>query len=89
MKAITRRIGRLEARLTPPVDMEAARAAALISERRRLRMEHEGVPFEEPEPLPMTVRTGATDLELSLDATRLARQRLRCQRAEIPSDIHS
>jgi hypothetical protein len=66
MKAICRRIGRLE-------------TAAELRERRRCRLEREGVPVEElPPPLPPTVPAcNASDLQLSIAETLRGRQRER------------
>src|SRR5580698_9885007 len=46
MKAIVRRVGRLEGRLAPRENAASQRAAALLRERRRLRMEASGQLFE-------------------------------------------
>lgn len=95
MKAICRRIGRLEARLTPHVNMaaymEEYRIVSILHERRRLRMEREGVPLEKlPPPLPPpTVPAGyAPDLQRSIEETWRARREYRSvQQAEIANDI--
>jgi hypothetical protein len=47
MKAIFRRLRRIEARLAPLPDVASQRAAELIRERRRRRLEAAGQPDEE------------------------------------------
>ena len=54
MKAIARRVARLEDRLIPQEDPEARRLVELLRERRRRRLEAEGLPFHERPPLPPT-----------------------------------
>jgi hypothetical protein len=52
MRAITNRIRRLEFRLAPQVDMEEYNLAVIVHERRRIRLEREGVPANKlPGPL--------------------------------------
>jgi hypothetical protein len=46
MKALDRRVRRLEASLTPPGNEEVERLVALLRERRRRRLEASGEPFE-------------------------------------------
>jgi hypothetical protein len=95
MIGIDRRIGRLEARLTPHADVAAYmrdyRIASILHERRRLRMQQEGVPLEKlPPPLPPpTVPAGyAPDLQLSIAETWRARREYRSvQQAELANDI--
>ena len=83
MKAITNRIRRLEVRLAPQPDMEAYRIARTLYERRRRRLEREGVPVEElPPPLPPPT-VGAVNpltLQLSIAETLRRRQEIRAQR---------
>ena len=83
MKALTNRIQRLEARLTPQPDMEAYRLAQILYERRRRRMEREGVPTDElPEfPTPTKGAISPMTLTLSLEGTHRRRRELREQRA--------
>ena len=57
MRAITRRIQRLEGRLSPQPDAEVHRIVNAIYQRRRRRLEAEGVPIEDL-PLPPVVRPG-------------------------------
>ena len=83
MRAITNRIRRLEARRTPQLDMEAYNLARLLYERRRRRMEWEGVPTDELPESP-TLTPGAINpmsLTLSLEETHRRRRELREQRA--------
>jgi hypothetical protein len=47
MKAVFRRIARLEQRSTPRLDLALQRAAETLRERRRRRLEAEGLPFED------------------------------------------
>jgi len=57
MKAILRRLHRIEQCFAPrptEQDRRMAELAELIRERRRWRLEAEGLPFEEPPPLPPT-----------------------------------
>lgn len=53
MRAIVRRLRKLEERFTPVVDQESQRWVAIIRERRRKRLEAAGIPYVEPvyEPL--------------------------------------
>jgi len=83
MKALTNRIQRLEARLAPQPDMEAYRLAQILYERRRRRMEREGVPSDElPEfPTPPAGAINPMSLTLSLEETHRRRRELREQRA--------
>ena len=79
MRAITNRLRRLEVRLSPHVDMEAYNIAKTLHERRRRRMESEGVPVEELEPPypPPTPGFNALKLTLSLAETLQRRRELR------------
>ena len=55
MKAILRRLDRIEQSLAPKPtaqDRRMAELAELIRERRRRRLEAAGLPFQEPPPLP-------------------------------------
>jgi hypothetical protein len=47
MKTMIRRLRRIEARLAPKPDVASERAAELIRERRRRRLEAAGQPYEE------------------------------------------
>ena len=47
MKTILRRVGRLEGKLASQVNAASSRAAGLLRERRRLRLEANGQPFED------------------------------------------
>jgi hypothetical protein len=47
---IDRRLRRLENRLTPRPDPESERIVEQVRERRRRRLEAEGLPYQEPEP---------------------------------------
>ena len=53
MRAVIRRIRRLEESLKPVVDQEPPRWVAILRERRRRRAEAEGKPFDDrlPEPV--------------------------------------
>ena len=50
MKAIARRVGRLEERLVPKGNAALQRAADLLWERRQRRLKAEGLPFETIKP---------------------------------------
>jgi hypothetical protein len=50
MKALNRRIHRLEARLAPQEDLESWRVANLLYERQRRRALAAGEPFDRPPP---------------------------------------
>jgi hypothetical protein len=47
MRAVIRRLQRLEERLVPQVDLASQRVAGLLRERRRRRLEASGQPFED------------------------------------------
>jgi hypothetical protein len=47
MKTVIRRLRRIEARLAPNADTASERAAELIRERRRRRLEAAGLPYNE------------------------------------------
>jgi len=73
MKAILRRVGRLEQRLVPKVDLASQSVADIIRERRRRRLEASGEPFED---LPPARVSAAPGRYLSIAETiRLCRQR--------------
>jgi hypothetical protein len=50
MKALNRRIHRLEERLAPEADLESWRLANVLYERRRQRVEAAGERFDDPPP---------------------------------------
>jgi hypothetical protein len=50
MKAIVRRVGRLEERLTPKGNAALQRAAEVLWERRQRRLKEAGLPFETIKP---------------------------------------
>ena len=54
MRSLTRRLRRLEERFAPAADRESERLVNTLLERRRRRLEAEGVRYEEPvyEPVP-------------------------------------
>ena len=52
MRAIARRIQRLEGRFSPQQDIADYQACCILYERRRRRFEREGRPFDEPPPEP-------------------------------------
>jgi hypothetical protein len=54
MNALTRRIRKLEQRVFPPDDEDLRTIAERIKERRRRRLEEQGLPFEEDERPPET-----------------------------------
>ncbi len=94
MKAITRRIRRLEERLAPREDLESCRLADVLYERRRRRLESSG---ETDEDLPWKTLCFPPGKRLSIAETlRLGRQ-LAYERnsaralakAQIPTDIPS
>ena len=90
MKAITRRLRRLEERLAPQANEHAQRAADIIRERRRRRLEAAGLPFDD---LDWKRITAATGPRLSIAETlRMGRQRLReraCARGRIATDMYT
>jgi hypothetical protein len=77
MKAIAKRIQRLEGQMSPRADLAGYQALCIIYERRRRRAEREGVPFDElpPEPHvgPSRPLTPADVIRLR-QAKRLARE---------------
>ena len=82
MRAITNRIRRLEVRLAPQLDMEAYRLVRILYDRRRRRLEREGVPSDELPEFPTPTGTvNPMTLTLSLDGTHRRRRELREQRA--------
>jgi hypothetical protein len=76
MKAIVRRVGRLEERLTPKGNAALQRAADLLWERRQRRLKEAGLPFEtvKPQYSPGPYMSFAETLR-SCRQERLARQR--------------
>ena len=88
MKAITRRIGRLEKRLAPPPDIPGPSLADIVRERRRRRLEAAGAPFPEPAPMPIPVGPGKprTVVEILRHSRQLAYER---NRAAVLSDQSS
>jgi hypothetical protein len=94
MKAVIRRLHRLERRLAPHATAESdqsLRVAIMIRERRRHRLEANGEPFEE---LPLQPVPHMSGRHLTIAETlRLGRQRLRAEspcgdfgRCEIATD---
>jgi hypothetical protein len=80
MKAILRRVGLLEDRLAPKENAASQRAAALLRERRRLRVEASGQPFEDsswadPPTAPCGFLSAAETLRLCRQRRLEARQR--------------
>jgi len=80
MKTILRRLSQLEAHVTPKVNIHLERAAAILQERRRLRLEASGLPVEEELDwasicLPPGTRLSHT--ETLRYALRLKRERMR------------
>lgn len=58
MKAISRRISRLEKKLAPQTDSPGPSMVEILRERRRRRLEAEGERLEEPPPMPIPVGAG-------------------------------
>jgi hypothetical protein len=58
MKAMIRRLRRIEAHLAPKPNTVSQRAAQLLWERRRRRADANGQPFEEPPPHTRTAPPG-------------------------------
>lgn len=56
MNALTRRVRRLELRTFPPEDKALINVVAGIRERRRRRLQAEGLPFEEDDRPPRDLR---------------------------------
>ena len=71
MKAIERRLRRLEDQVKPRVNERGETADDVIRERRRRRLEESGLPYEEPPP---EIVAGARSRG---EIIRLARQRAR------------
>ena len=76
MKAIVRRVGRLEDRLAPKENAASQRAADLLWERRQRRLKEAGLPFEtiKPQYSPGPHMSCAETLRMCRQE-RLARQR--------------
>jgi hypothetical protein len=77
MKTIIRRLRRIEARLAPEPDAASERAAELIRERRRRRLEAAGQPYDE---LPWHTVALQPGRRLSLTETLLIGRKLAQQR---------
>jgi hypothetical protein len=73
MKAITGRLRRLETRFVPQVNEGVRRAADILRERRRRRLEAAGQPFEETRPEVASPGSGY----LSIAETIRERRRMR------------
>ena len=93
MRAIARRIHRLEERLVPEEDSATQRAAEILLERMRRGCEARGEPFKEPalEPLPVVPGRRLSAAETLMLRLRQKRER-RCaqqarEQAEKASDI--
>lgn len=75
MNALTRRIRKLEQRVFPLEDVEGLRMVEQIKERRRRRLEEQGLPFDEDDGPPEDLR-GMTLAEVI--------RRRRLERCQIP-----
>lgn len=75
MKAVIRRLDRLEERLIPRPNLASRRTAKILRERRRHRLEASGQPFEDlpPEPVP----SGPVSYLSVAETLRLCRQERR------------
>ena len=80
MKTILRRLSQLEVRVAPKINMRLERAAAILQERRRIRLEASGLPFKEEldwASLKLTPGTRLSSAETLRYALRLKRERAR------------
>ncbi len=80
MKTILRRLSQLEVRTTPKVNIRLERAAAILQERRRIRLEASGLPVEEEldwASLNLPSGTRLSHTETLRYALRLKRERMR------------
>jgi hypothetical protein len=75
MKAITNRIRKLEIRLSPQLDLEGYSLARILYERRRRRMEREGVAAEELPPEFLAPAPGFNPLKLTLSLAETLQRR--------------
>jgi hypothetical protein len=84
MKALKRRIRRLEQRLAPQPASRGPSAVDILRERRRRRLEAAGQPIEEP---PAQVTSAAGRLRSVVEILRQARNgdRVRSNRGEVTS----
>ena len=84
MKAILRRVGRLEQRFVPKLDLASQSMADIIRERRRRRLGASGEPFEDLPPASVSAAPGGY---LSIAETiRLCRQRRLQAQQRAPGD---
>jgi hypothetical protein len=85
MKALKRRIRRLEQRLAPQPASKGPSAVDILRERRRRRLEAAGQPIEEPAPAQVT--SGSSRLRSVVEILRQARNRdrIRSNRGEVTS----
>lgn len=73
MRAVIRRLRLLEERLVPQVDLASQRVADLIRERRRSRLEGNGLPFEDFVPERVSPASGTRCLSAA-ETLRMCRQ---------------
>ena len=85
MKALKRRIRRLEQRLAPQPASKGPSAVDILRERRRRRLEAAGQPFEEPAPAQLTSGAGRPRSVVEILRQARNRDRIRSNRGEVTS----
>ena len=80
MRAITRRVSRLETRLTPQMNQRSYQIACILYERRRRRFEFTGLPFTDQPPVLET--SGGRQLSACETLQRCAERRRAAWRNE-------
>jgi hypothetical protein len=87
MKALKRRIRRLEQRLAPQPASKGPSAVDILRERRRRRLEAAGQPFEEPAPAQVAGGSGRprSVVEILRQAYERNRDRAGSNRGEVTS----
>jgi hypothetical protein len=93
MKAIFRRLQRLESRFVVHVDELVSARANILEQRRRARLQVAGLPYEDPPSIPASGPIRYTSIrEGILEGRRQARERRERERAalepEMATDIH-
>jgi len=86
MKAILRRVGRLEQRYVPKLDLASQSVADIIRERRRRRLEASGEPFEDWPPASVCAAPGRHPS--IAETIRLCRQRRLQAQQRAPGEQH-
>jgi len=85
MKALKRRIRRLEQRLAPQPASKGPSAVDILRERRRRRLEAAGQLFEEPAPAQLTSGSGRPRSVVEILRQARNRDRVRSNRGEVTS----